>query len=530
MAAIIKSMNDLKHNLSSAKINSYQPNVLENDLEECLKEVEKLTAFQDEIEKILLHSKIALNADEDEDDEDENINQELKQSLLEAERLFDEVSNLASQREQKLDHLLKLSKDIDVKMSDIREKLKDPKPNEIEEIESKIQVLEKNIAEFDENVKPQTFEQLLESLNSIKSEFKILQEKLTKEPIFLPKVGKLGKLELIQKLAEDRKPEDKSKNFNYFVSSSSNQSKSTQSFRKISEPILKTSLNSFSAMSSKHANVFNFFTIDKLKSLNDNIKLVEESLLTSSVLNDKDFFEFEKQKPALTDAQQKMDLIKPSIDKMMIDKERCAIFHDKGSEMVKLIELVFENWLNLREMFMKRYRRWWWADSIRDNLEYSYNQLTGWMDSVEKLFNSSRLPSGELDVERAKEQNDSLLFQFNNHSIVYGEVKVLSHKVISQSITKDAFLLQNKFDTVDQRWEAIARELAWRRERIENESNSRNIELDFKELIKWIGKCTLILNRMKGNLETLELTNVTLNEMKVNSSLELYCNFSLNCI
>lgn len=255
--------------------------------------------------------------------------------------------------------------------------------------------------------------------------------------------------------------------------------------------------------------------IARISKYREEILSISKLMESFAELNGPDYDNFNKQEAALKSVKEQLDKIKPKVEQIMSEKEKILIIFEEDGQVTKEIGKMWDEWWELKEKFMKRHRRWWKAREQLQQFESSLRQVNTWLDTTEQILGSSRYPSGELNIEVAKKHQDLLVKQFQIHNPFYGNVKVLSGKVVSHCSQNDGKLLQQQIETVDQRWRAVIRELAWRRERFQNDGNSLDVLSRWNELIDWLDKSQKILEQTNGKIIQVKMAGSVLKQIKV---------------
>ena len=255
--------------------------------------------------------------------------------------------------------------------------------------------------------------------------------------------------------------------------------------------------------------------IARISEYREEILSIDKLMESFAELNGPDYDNFNKQEAALKSVKEQLDKIKPKVEQIMSEKEKILIIFEEDGQVTKEIGKMWDEWWELKEKFMKRHRRWWKAREQLQQFESSLRQVNTWLDTTEQILSSSRYPSGELNIEVAKKHQDLLIKQFQIHNPFYGNVKVLSGKVVSQCSQNDGKLLTQQIETVDQRWRAVIRELAWRRERFQNDGNSLDVLSRWNELIDWLDKSQKILEQTNGKITQVKMAGSILKQIKV---------------
>lgn len=248
----------------------------------------------------------------------------------------------------------------------------------------------------------------------------------------------------------------------------------------------------------------------------EEIAAVIRLLHSSQELNGKDYESFGKQESGLRKIKESsIDRLKPRIKKLMSDRVTLIDVLHPDHQVHRVVEKMWIEWQTLREVFMKRHRRWWRAREVLQQFESALTQVNAWLDSTEKSLTTSRLPSGELNMQSAHNLQDSLRNQFALQIPIYGTVCVLSRRVISQCATEYGVLLQEQLETVDQRWNAAVRELAWRNERLQAQNRNLDIADRCLQLTSWLAKVKKDVEGCRAGIDSIESAKITLMQLKV---------------
>ncbi|XP_068580543.1 utrophin isoform X1 [Cebidichthys violaceus] len=94
------------------------------------------------------------------------------------------------------------------------------------------------------------------------------------------------------------------------------------------------------------------------------------------------------------------------------------------------------------------------------------NDLNQWLTDTETLLSESVAPDGQLDLNSARQQQEELEEGVVSHQPVLAELTRTGEQIIGQLSSPDGSLLEEKLDTLGQRWRAVNRHVLERQRRL----------------------------------------------------------------
>ncbi|XP_015782306.1 dystrophin isoform X2 [Tetranychus urticae] len=483
-----KTLNELMDSLIDLKVTSHEF----EELDDCLKVIKEIDNLREEIDKVKKQAKLALDCSDEPD--------ELRRKVDELEEIYDNLHRMAIERKDEMENAMETSKTVMNLMVDLKTWLnhqEDPssvdpfelsrKKENLKDLNEKVQSLYSIVINGDNKLK--------ENIETIQSDFEILEEKMSRKTRSVDKIkDDHEKFDVLQvkKQSETMKSSgsiskhmqlghQRSIDLSEGIDSNQSSPKSTTSRKGSLSRTVPT--NASLPSDSKTVKLLNFFTLLELENMHQELRNIQTYLDTSELLNKGDFMEYRQQSGALKKIQNTMDSLKPKINKMV-----------------------------LRESFMKRHRRWWFAKETRIQYKDACTQINTFLEMAEKTLSSSRLPTGELNIEVAKKEDEPLRKAFNEHVPFYGTFQVMIKKIMAD--VPYGVTLKEEISIIDERWKAIARELAWRKERLHNENKNMNILSYWNQLEAWIEKVNTTLEKLNGKIGSFEMANILQNEVK----------------
>lgn len=529
--SLSKKLNELMDNLIDLKVNSYEYTVIQEEFNECRKLVQEIDNVREEIDKVKKQTSLAVDFADDPED--------LVREVDVLEKIYENLSQMASERKQEIEKVMEISSTVMNLLYELKNWLnqqEDPssvdqrefgqKKDELRQLNEKVQLLFHIIGNKDNNDK------LRLNIETIVSDFELLEEKMSRKynSEFTTRSNSSDLTQLTTKQSSSLKSLSKQRqlglqrsiDLSEGIDSNQSSPKSTTSRKgSLSRTITATAaseglpiLSTTRTTESNTVKLLNFFTLPELEDIDYELQNIQIYLNTCEILNKGDFIEQKQQLGALKKIQNTMESHKPKIHKMVAEKMMINTIHPQGSEYIPLIESIWTHWQALRESFMKRHRRWWFAKETRIQNDTTFNQIKSFLDMAEKTLAASRLPTGELNIEVAKKEDEPLRTAFNEHVPVFGTFKVMTKKIMAD-LPDGGEKLVDRITLIDEKWKSVVRDLAWRKERLHNEDKNMDVLGYWNQLETWIGKVNKTLAKLEGKIESFEMANILQNEVKV---------------
>jgi hypothetical protein len=515
--------------LSAIEIPLQEPisNSIKQVYEDCLDYINRIDKLKIDFDKLVLRSKTVIKNCQNPEEVEKNLSK-LENHLMSTKDSFEENISLIKQ-------MTEISENMDLEITRIENWLNDNNSNKLnanqienERLKTNELIERKNtLIELFSKTKFNCYNQIIDKYNEL---IDTLQQNLKQksENNNLKEVEKdisieLENKEVLENGSENSvietpneqqiQTEQQCVSFSTPLSSSTPKSTSVSypsSPISLKETTPTTEMDSPSVLSD--ASVSDF--IARINKRREAVSAVKTQLETFSELNGKDYEEFGKQESALKSVKESLDNVKPKIEQIMSGKENFLNSFDEESQVTRIINKMWDEWSQVKEEFMKLHRRWWKARELLQQFETALRQIKAWLDSTEQILANSRLQSGELNIEIAKKHQELLMNQFQKHVPIYGTVKVLSNKVITNCTSNNGSVLKDQLDSVEKRWKSVVRELSWRRERLQNNGNLDSLS-QWNDLRSWLQKCELVLKTTYGDIKDLKTATKTLSQIRV---------------
>lgn len=494
-------------NLQNLKVTSHESHVIQDELLQCHSMIKEIKNFRKEMDRVSSQGKLALETSEDPS--------LLKIKLDKIRDLFDTVSKQAIQRRKELEHLLSMSEEISSEMLAIESWLNQQEnPLSVDKTvfgvwQQKLEELTDKVQSFNRISSGQSMPLLNKTLSTIQSDFELLRRKMgsrsnnseEREP----------SLESTKETMEISSKERMTEILFGSLDSAQSSLKSTSSRKSSLTPKTIDSISSFP----KVYRPLDFFTIEELKMIHDDIKRAQTILDTDETLNSGDYKSHAEQREKLRCIQDLIEPNKPKITKMVSEKFMISKLHPESDEMMPIISNLLSDWKTIRKRFLRRHRRWWFAKETMKEFEVSRKQINTFLEMVKDPIAETRLPTEELNTEVARRNYPRLLSYFSDYISTYGTFQAMTRKLSNNLSEKAEEIYKQIITTTDQRWNEVVRELAWQKERLYNEERNLDLELYWNELEQWMDKVNSTISKLHKGIDSFEDANILENEIKV---------------
>uniref|UniRef100_A0A8D0ABP4 Utrophin n=1 Tax=Sander lucioperca TaxID=283035 RepID=A0A8D0ABP4_SANLU len=117
------------------------------------------------------------------------------------------------------------------------------------------------------------------------------------------------------------------------------------------------------------------------------------------------------------------------------------------------------------------------------------NDLNQWLTDTETLLSESVGPDGQLDLNSARQHQEELEEGLVSHQPVLAELTRAGEQIIGQLSSPDGSLLEEKLDTLGQRWRAVNRHIKWMWSKLPFPLQALAEEIDAQnERLGWVNK------------------------------------------
>ncbi|XP_066527919.1 utrophin-like isoform X3 [Hoplias malabaricus] len=193
-----------------------------------------------------------------------------------------------------------------------------------------------------------------------------------------------------------------------------------------------------------------------------------ELLLNSSELSSGLFEDFSSQEDTLRNIKESLERLGEQVT-VLNERQPDVIQEASKQEVVQIGDALTQlnaEWDRVNRMYNQRKDSFDRAVEEWRQFHCDMNDLSQWLSETEQVLADSTGPDGELDLERARAQQEDLEEGLANHQSVLAMLAQSGEHIIGQLSSPDGPLLQNKLDSLSQRWRIIHTQLAERRHRL----------------------------------------------------------------
>ncbi|XP_072552167.1 utrophin [Salminus brasiliensis] len=193
-----------------------------------------------------------------------------------------------------------------------------------------------------------------------------------------------------------------------------------------------------------------------------------ELLLNSSELSGGLYEDFSSQEDTLRNIKENLERLGEQVT-LLNERQPDVIQDASRQEVVQIGDALTQlnaEWDRVNRMYSQR--KGSFDRSVEEWRQFhcDMNDLSQWLSDAEQVLADGTGPDGELDLERARAQQEELEEGLANHQSVLAILARSGEHIIGQLSSPDGPLLQNKLDSLSQRWRIIHTQLAERRHRL----------------------------------------------------------------
>lgn len=501
---ISKNLHQLMTNLQELKVTSHESHVIQDELRECRKMIKEIQSFKREMEKVSSQGKLALETSEDPS--------MLRKKLDKIRDLFGGLLEQALQRREELENLLSISETISTDMFalkswlNLQEEPASVEKSEFELWKRKLEELTDKVQSFHAIFSGQSLSILTENLSTVQSDFKLLQRMMSTPSNFdhdyssdpqrtrsLPPPDRVkSSSEAIRKLSTPGLQE--------IPKSTSSSLRSSQS--------VKTS-SSQQSIPSDSVHLLDFYSVEEIKSLIMDLEKIKAILMSREILvaNVKNF---DEQKNNLKKVKLALDSARVKVSKMNIHKDLVSKVHPHGELIDSLISRATKDYNKVKDMFFNHSRRIKKSKRDAKKIIYLGKIVNDFLKMACNSFSESRLPSGELDIEAARQSFPTILDLFSKNVPHFNKLNAMVQQA-PDGLVEYHVAHKNR----QEQWKNVVRELAWRKERLNNEGQNLDILLYWNSLEQYLEKVDAIVDKLDKKVESFEEANILQNDIEV---------------
>uniref|UniRef100_A0A8D0DEC6 Utrophin n=1 Tax=Sander lucioperca TaxID=283035 RepID=A0A8D0DEC6_SANLU len=193
-----------------------------------------------------------------------------------------------------------------------------------------------------------------------------------------------------------------------------------------------------------------------------------ELLLNSSELSRGLYEDFSSQEDTLRNIKENLERVGEQVTG--IHERQPDAIEDASSAEVALIgdalTQLNAQWDRLNRMYNHRKGSFDRAVEEWRQFHCDMNDLNQWLTDTETLLSESVGPDGQLDLNSARQHQEELEEGLVSHQPVLAELTRAGEQIIGQLSSPDGSLLEEKLDTLGQRWRAVNRHVLERQRRL----------------------------------------------------------------
>ncbi|KAL7859203.1 hypothetical protein SRHO_G00143500 [Serrasalmus rhombeus] len=193
-----------------------------------------------------------------------------------------------------------------------------------------------------------------------------------------------------------------------------------------------------------------------------------ELLLNSSELSSGLFEDFSSQEDTLKSIKENLERLGEQVT-LLNERQPDVIQDASRQEVVQIGDALTQlnaEWDRVNRMYNQRKGSFDRAVEEWRQFHCDMNDLSQWLTETEQVLADGSGPDGELDLGRVRAQQEELEEGLANHQSVLAMLVRSGEHIIGQLSSPDGPLLQNKLDSLSQRWRIIQTQLADRRRRL----------------------------------------------------------------
>ncbi|TMS11987.1 hypothetical protein E3U43_016945 [Larimichthys crocea] len=193
-----------------------------------------------------------------------------------------------------------------------------------------------------------------------------------------------------------------------------------------------------------------------------------ELLLNSSELSGGLYEDFSSQEDTLRNIKENLERLAEQVTGIH-ERQPDAILDASPAEVTQIGDALTQlnaEWDRLNRMY--NYRKGSFDRAIEEWRQFhcDMNDLGQWLTDTETQLSESVGPDGQLDLDSARQHQEELEEGLASHQPVLAVLTRTGEQIIGQLSSPDGSLLEEKLDTLGQRWRAVNRQVLERRHRL----------------------------------------------------------------
>ncbi|XP_067302899.1 utrophin-like isoform X1 [Pseudorasbora parva] len=193
-----------------------------------------------------------------------------------------------------------------------------------------------------------------------------------------------------------------------------------------------------------------------------------ELLLNSSELSGGLFEDFSSQEDTLRSIKESLERLSEQVE-VINERQPDVILEASRQEMAQISDALTQlnsEWDRINRMYSQRKGCFDGAVEEWRQFHCDMNDLSQWLGDTEQTLADGIRPDGELDLERARAQQQDLQEGLASHQSVVAVLSRSGEHIIGQVSSPDGALLQDKLDALRHRWTRVQRQVSDRQRRL----------------------------------------------------------------
>nr|XP_033503851.1 dystrophin isoform X5 [Epinephelus lanceolatus] len=193
-----------------------------------------------------------------------------------------------------------------------------------------------------------------------------------------------------------------------------------------------------------------------------------ELLLNSSELSGGLYEDFSSQEDTLRNIKENLEHVGEQVTGIH-ERQPDAIRDASPADVAQIGDALTQlnaEWDRLNRMYNHRKGSFDRAVEEWRQFHCDMNDLNQWLTNTETLLSESIGPDGQLDLNSARQHQEELEEGLVSHQPVLAELTRTGEQIIGQLSSPDGSLLEEKLDTLGQRWRAVNRQVIERQRRL----------------------------------------------------------------
>ncbi|XP_018118490.1 utrophin isoform X1 [Xenopus laevis] len=218
-----------------------------------------------------------------------------------------------------------------------------------------------------------------------------------------------------------------------------------------------------------------------------------ELLLNGPELNNGEYENFSVQEDSLKNVKDVLDRIGEQIA-FIHERQPDVILEATGPEVMQIgdsLTQVNAEWDRINRLYNDRKSRFDRSLEEWRQFHCDLNDLTQWITEAENLLAEAAMPSGNLDLSKAKLHQRELEEAVSSHQLSFTILNQSGEGIVQHLSPADGEFLQEKLAGLNKRWSAVKAEVMDRQNRLKadnTELNDFNKKMD--EFVMWLEKTT----------------------------------------